>query len=51
MEDKALEEMKANGVEVVQIADKAPFQEAMKPVWEKYGAEHADLIKRIQDVQ
>jgi tripartite ATP-independent transporter DctP family solute receptor len=51
MEDKALEEMKNNGVEVVQIADKAPFQEAMKPVWEKYGAEHADLIKRIQEVQ
>jgi tripartite ATP-independent transporter DctP family solute receptor len=51
MEEKALEEMKANGVEVVQIADKAPFQEAMKPVWEKHGAQFGDLIKRIQDTQ
>ena len=51
MEEKALADMKANGVEVVQIADKAPFQEAMKPVWEKHGAQFADLIKRIQDTQ
>ena len=34
-----------------EVADKKPFQAAVKPVWDKYGAQHADLIKRIQDVK
>ena len=32
------------------IADKKPFQDAVKPVWDKYGPRFADMIKRIQDV-
>ena len=28
-----------------------PFQAAVKPVWDKYGAQHAALIQRIQDVK
>jgi tripartite ATP-independent transporter DctP family solute receptor len=51
MEEKALADMAANGVEIVEVADKAAFQEAMKPVWEKHGADFGDLIKRIQEVQ
>jgi tripartite ATP-independent transporter DctP family solute receptor len=51
MEEKALADMKANGVEVVAITDKTPFQEAVKPVREKYGAQFADLIKRIDETQ
>jgi TRAP-type C4-dicarboxylate transport system substrate-binding protein len=51
MEKKALEDMKANGVEIVQIADKKPFQDAVKPVWDKYGAQHKALIERIQAVK
>ena len=51
MEEKALADMKANGVEVVPIDDKAAFQEAVKPVWEKHGAKFADLIAEIQAVQ
>jgi TRAP-type C4-dicarboxylate transport system substrate-binding protein len=51
MEEKALADMNANGVEVVQVADKKAFQDAMKPIWDKYGAPHAALIKRIQDVK
>jgi tripartite ATP-independent transporter DctP family solute receptor len=51
MEEKALADMKANGVEVVKIDDKAAFQEAVKPVWEKHGASHAALIEKIQAVQ
>jgi tripartite ATP-independent transporter DctP family solute receptor len=50
-EEKALADMKANGVEVIEIADKAPFREAVQPVWEKHGAELAELIERIQNVQ
>ena len=51
MEEKALADMKANGVEVIKIADKKPFQDAVKPVWEKYGAQHKGLIERIQNVK
>ena len=43
--------MKEAGVEIIKIADKKPFQDAVKPVWDKYGAQHAALIKRIQDVK
>ena len=45
-----IDSMKANGVEVVKIADRKPFQDAVKPVWEKYGAQHKALIERIQAV-
>jgi tripartite ATP-independent transporter DctP family solute receptor len=51
MEEKALADMKANGVEVIKIADKKPFQDAVKPVWDKYGAQHKALIERIQNVK
>jgi TRAP-type C4-dicarboxylate transport system substrate-binding protein len=43
--------MKANGVEVVEIEDKEAFRDAVQPVWDKHGAEFADLIERIQAVQ
>jgi TRAP-type C4-dicarboxylate transport system substrate-binding protein len=36
---------------VVDVADREAFREAVKPVWDKYGAEHAELIERIQAVQ
>ena len=51
MEEKALKEMKEAGVEIIPVADKQKFQDAVKPVWEKHGKQHADLIKRIQDVK
>ena len=43
--------MKEAGVEVIEVADKKPFQDAVKPVWDKYGAQYAELIERIQAVQ
>lgn len=49
-EKEALAKMKAAGIEVDTVADKKPFQDAVKPVWDKYGAKYADLIKRIQAV-
>lgn len=51
MEEKSIAQMKQAGVELVSIADKAPFQAAVKPVWDKYGSAHAALIQRIQDVK
>ena len=32
-------------------ADKKAFQDAVKPVWDKYGPKYADMIKRIQDTK
>jgi TRAP-type C4-dicarboxylate transport system substrate-binding protein len=43
-----MQRMKAAGNEIIPIADKKPFQDAVKPVWDKYGAKYADLIKQIQ---
>jgi TRAP-type C4-dicarboxylate transport system substrate-binding protein len=43
--------MKEAGAQVNEIADRAPFQAAVKPVWDKYGARHSALIERIQNVK
>jgi tripartite ATP-independent transporter DctP family solute receptor len=50
-EAKALAKMKEAGIKVVTISDKGPFQAAVKPVWDKYAPQFADVIKRIQAVQ
>ena len=47
-EQDAMAKAKAAGVQVIEIADKKPFQDAVKPVWDKYGPKYADMIKRIQ---
>jgi len=49
-EKDAFDKMKAANIDVERIADKTPFQNAVKPVWDKYGAKYADLIKRIGEV-
>lgn len=51
MEKKSLAEMKQAGVEITEVANKQQFQAAVKPVWDKYGAQHAALIQRIQAVK
>jgi tripartite ATP-independent transporter DctP family solute receptor len=50
VEDEAMAKMKASGIEVDTVADKTPFETAVKPVWDKYGAKYSELIKRIQAV-
>jgi TRAP-type C4-dicarboxylate transport system substrate-binding protein len=49
-EQQAIDKMKAGGIEIITISDKTPFQKAVSPVWDKYGAKYAELIKRIQAV-
>jgi len=46
-EAEAMDRMKAAGIQVDEVPDKKPFRDAVKPVWDKYGAKFADLIKRI----
>src|SRR5580698_7654869 len=50
-EAKAVAKMKEAGIQIVTITDKKPFQDAVKPVWDKYAPQFADTIKRIQAVQ
>ena len=50
-QQKALDKMKEAGITIVPIADKKPFQDAVKPVWDKYGPKYEAMIKRIQAVQ
>jgi tripartite ATP-independent transporter DctP family solute receptor len=49
-EQQAMEKAKAAGCEIVEISDKAPFQNAVKPVWDKYGPKYQEMIKRIQEI-
>src|SRR5216684_3251505 len=50
VEAEAMAKMRASGIEIDTVGDKTPFQTAVKPVWDKYGAKYTDLIKRIQAV-
>lgn len=51
MEQKSTAKMKEAGVQINDVADKKQFQDAVKPVWDKYGAQQTALIQRIQDVK
>jgi len=51
MEEKSIKHMQEVGTEINKVADLKPFQDAVKPVWDKHAAQHAALIKRIQDVK
>jgi tripartite ATP-independent transporter DctP family solute receptor len=48
---ESMKKIKDAGIEVITFADKKQFQDAVKPVWDKYGAKYDALVKRIQAVQ
>jgi tripartite ATP-independent transporter DctP family solute receptor len=50
-EAEALKQMKEAGVQINDVKDKKAFQDLVRPVWDKYGAQHKALIERIQTVQ
>jgi tripartite ATP-independent transporter DctP family solute receptor len=47
-EKQAMDKAKAAGIQIFDVADKKPFQDAVKPVWDKYGPRFAEVIKRVQ---
>ena len=49
-EKQAMDKARSGGVQIVETIDKQPFQDAVKPVWDKYGPRFSELIKRIQAV-
>jgi len=52
-EAESLADMKAHDVTITMVSpeEKKRFQDAMKPIWEKYGAAHAAMLDRIQAVK
>ncbi|HYI31491.1 MAG TPA: TRAP transporter substrate-binding protein [Bradyrhizobium sp.] len=50
-ENAALDKMKSAGTQMIMDVDKKPWQDAVKPVWDKYGAKYAEMIKRIDAVK
>jgi tripartite ATP-independent transporter DctP family solute receptor len=50
-ENESLKRIKEAGAIINEVADKKQFQAAVKPVWDKFGAQHKALIERIQAVQ
>jgi len=51
MEKKSVAQMMEAGTQINDVPDRKPFQDAVKPVWDKYGAQNAALIKQIQDTK
>jgi tripartite ATP-independent transporter DctP family solute receptor len=49
-QQQAMEKAQAAGCQIVEISDKTPFQNAVKPVWDKYGPKYQDMINRIQAI-
>ena len=47
---QAMDKARTAGVQIVENIDKKPFQDAVKPVWDKYAPRFAEPIKRIQAV-
>ena len=52
-EQQAMDKAKAAGIQIIQVsdADKKAFQDAVKPVWDKYGPKYEAMVKRIQEVK
>jgi len=52
-EQQAMDKANNAGIQIIQIsnADKKAFQDAVKPVWDKYGPKYEATVKRIQEVK
>lgn len=50
-EAQSLKKMIDAGAVVNEVKNKQAFQDAVKPVWDKYGAQHKALIERINAVK
>ncbi|WP_249870557.1 TRAP transporter substrate-binding protein [Oceanobacillus saliphilus] len=50
-DDDALAELEANGVEITEVDDMQVWQDAVQPLYEKYGAGYEELIDRIIETE
>ncbi len=51
MESEQLAELRASGMEIVEDPDIDAFQDAVAPVYEKYGDQFGDYLERIRESQ
>ncbi|MFM8679068.1 MAG: TRAP transporter substrate-binding protein [Alphaproteobacteria bacterium] len=49
-ERESLDKLRAAGVVINDVPNKKAFQDAVKPVWDKYATQHTALIERIRAV-
>lgn len=47
-EDEGLDELRARGATIIDPGDVSDWQEAVMPIWDRFGAGHEDLIRAIQ---
>jgi tripartite ATP-independent transporter DctP family solute receptor len=47
-EKQALDKARSAGIAIIGLSDKKPFEDAVKPVWDKYAPRFVDVIKRIR---
>lgn len=50
-EKKSIDAVKAKGNTIIELDDLTAWQDAVKPLVEKMGADHKDLVKRITDTK
>lgn len=50
-EKKAIDAVKAKGNVITEVKDFKPWQDAVKPVYDKFGADFKDLIEKIRAAQ
>jgi len=52
-EKQAMDKAKAAGIQIIQVsaAEKKKFQDAVKPVWDKYGPKYKTMVDRIEAVK
>jgi tripartite ATP-independent transporter DctP family solute receptor len=51
MEKKSLAQMVEAGTQINDVPDRKAFQDAVRPVWDKYGAQNTALIKQIEETK
>ena len=47
-DDKILEQLKADGANIIEVPDKTPWQEMVQPVYEQYAKDYMDIVEEIQ---
>lgn len=47
-DDKILEQLKADGANMIEVPDKKPWQDMVQPVYDTYAKDYMDIVEEIQ---
>lgn len=50
-EKKSIDAVKVKGNKIVEIKDYKPWQDAVKPLYDKFGADYKDIIEKVRNVK